>query len=153
MPQRIIKDLDELKSLTGQQLGVSDWFEITQQRVNAFADGTNDHQWIHCDPERAKTESPYGTTVAHGFLTLSLVPVLIQQIIDIQGLKMMINYGLNRVRFPSPVKVGARVRMVCELLEVKDLRGSAQVTCKQSFEIEGEARPACIAETVVRLFF
>ncbi|MBS0207582.1 MAG: MaoC family dehydratase [Planctomycetes bacterium] len=152
MPPRVIHNFDELQSLVGQKLGTSDWFEITQERVNAFADGTSDHQWIHTDPVRAAKESPFGTTVAHGFLTLSLIPVLVQQIVDFHGVKLIVNYGLNRVRFPSAVKVGARVRMICELLEVKDLRGVLQVTCKQTFEIEGEAKAACVAETIVRLF-
>lgn len=153
MPIRVIKGLEELQSLVGQRLGVSDWMTVTQERVNAFADGTADHQWIHCDPERAKAESPYGTTVAHGFLTLSLCNALTQQAFTIEGVKMMLNYGLNRVRFPSPVKVGSRVRMLCDLLEIKVAMGVAMVTCKQTFELEGETKPACVAETVVRLFF
>lgn len=153
MTVRQIQGLEGLKALVGQQLGTSDWVEITQQRVNAFADGTGDHQWIHCDPERARAESPYGSTIAHGFLTLSMGPALTQQVLNIEGIKMIINYGLNRVRFPNPVKVGAQVRMVCELLEVKETRAGAQVVCKQTFEVQGEDKPACIAETVVRLFF
>jgi acyl dehydratase len=153
MTVRVIQGLEELRSLIGQRLGVSDWVEITQKRVQAFADGTDDHQWIHCDPERAKRESPYGTTVAHGFLTLSLCPVLTQQILHIEGVRMVLNYGLNRVRFPNPVKVGSRVRMICDLLELKESPNTVQATCKQTFEVEGEARPACVAETLVRLFF
>ena len=153
MPARVIQGLAGLQELVGQELGTSDWVEITQERVNAFADGTDDHQWIHCDPARAKAESPYGGTIAHGYLTLSMCPTLTQQILHIEGVKMIINYGLNRVRFPNPVRVGARVRMVAELLEVKETRAGAQVICKQTFEVEGENKPACIAETVVRLFF
>jgi acyl dehydratase len=153
MTVRIIQGLEELRTLVGKTLGTSDWFQITQHRVDAFADGTGDHQWIHCDPERAKLESPYGTTVAHGFLTLSLCNTLMQQIFTIEGLKMVLNYGLNRVRFPSPVKVGSRVRMTSILLELKETRGSVQAVCKQTFEVEGEPRPACVAETIVRLFF
>jgi acyl dehydratase len=154
MSDQVIQGLEGLKALVGQRLGTSDWFEITQERVNAFAEGTNDHQWIHCDPERAKRESPYGTTVAHGFLTLSLCPSLTQNILRIEGVKMVLNYGLNRVRFPNPVKVGSRVRMVSDLMEVKEGgAGAVQVTCKQTFEVEGETKPACVAETVVRLFF
>ncbi|MEX0712334.1 MAG: MaoC family dehydratase, partial [Pirellulales bacterium] len=107
----------------------------------------------HCDPERARRESPYGTTVAHGFLTLSLSNALVQQIFTIEGVKMVLNYGLNRVRFPTAVRVGSRVRMTAELLDLKETRGSVQVTCKQTFEVEGESRPACVAEVVVRLFF
>jgi acyl dehydratase len=153
MSIRVIKGLEELRTLVGQRLGTSDWFEITQERVNAFAAGTDDFQWIHCDPERAKAESPYGTTVAHGFLTLSLCISLSQKIYTIEGLKMVLNYGLNRVRFPSPVPVGSRVRMTTDLMEIKESRGSVQAVCKQTFEVEGANRPACVAETIVRLFF
>lgn len=153
MPPRVIEGLEELQSLVGQALGRSDWFEVTQERVNQFADGTGDHQWIHCDPERARHESPYGTTVAHGFFTLSLCPVLSQQIYVVTGLKLVLNYGLNRVRFPSPVKVGSRVRMSCELLEVKATPHGVQTTTKNVFEVEGEERPVCVAEAVARMFF
>lgn len=153
MSIRVIHGLEELRSLVGQELGTSDWFEVTQERVNLFAQATGDHQWIHTDPERAKTESPFGTTVAHGFFSLSLCTTLMQQAFRIEGPKMIVNYGLNRVRFPSPVKVGSRVNMVTELLEVKDLHGVAQVTCKQTFKVEGETKPVCVAETIVRLYF
>ncbi|HEX3654316.1 MAG TPA: MaoC family dehydratase [Pirellulales bacterium] len=153
MEPRVIQGLDELRTLVGQRLGTSDWLEITQARVDAFADGTDDHQWIHCDPERAKRESPYGGTVAHGFLTLSLCNVLSQQVFRIEQVRMVLNYGLNRVRFPGPVRVGSRIRMASDLLEVKETRSGVQMVCKQTFEVEGEAKPACIAETVVRLFF
>ncbi|HEY5311998.1 MAG TPA: MaoC family dehydratase [Pirellulales bacterium] len=153
MEPRVIQGLDELRTLVGQRLGTSDWLEITQARVDAFADGTDDHQWIHCDPQRAKLESPYGGTVAHGFLTLSLCNVLSQQVFRIEQVRMVLNYGLNRVRFPGPVKVGSRIRMSSDLLEVKETRSGVQMVCKQSFEVEGEPRPACVAETVVRLFF
>lgn len=153
MEPRVIQGLDELRTLVGQRLGTSDWLEITQARVDAFADGTDDHQWIHCDPERAKRESPYGGTVAHGFLTLSLCNVLSQQVFRIEQVRMVLNYGLNRVRFPGPVRVGSRIRMSSDLLEVKETRSGVQMVCKQTFEVEGEAKPACIAETVVRLFF
>lgn len=153
MSIRVIKGLEELRTLVGQRLGTSDWVEITQDRVQAFAEGTGDYQWIHCDPERARVESPYGTTVAHGFLTLSLSNTLVQQIFTIEGVTMILNYGLNRVRFPSPVRVGSRVRMTSELTELKETRGAVQATCKQTFEVEGEEKPACIAETLVRLFF
>jgi len=153
MPPRVIEGLEELQSLVGQALGRSDWFEVTQERVNQFADGTGDHQWIHCDPERAKTESPYGTTVAHGFFTLSLCPVLSQQIYIVNGIKLVLNYGLNRVRFPSPVKVGSRVRMSSELLDVKVTPHGVQTTTKNVFEVEGEDKPVCVAEAVARMFF
>ena len=153
MSVRIIQGLEEFRTLVGQRLGTSDWTLITQERVQAFAEGTGDFQWIHTDPERAARESPYGGTVAHGYMTLSLCNSLIQQIFHIEGLNMILNYGLNRVRFPNPVKVGSRVRMSCDLMEVKESPGGVLATCKQTFEVEGEARPACIAETLVRLFF
>ncbi|HEX4131842.1 MAG TPA: MaoC family dehydratase [Pirellulales bacterium] len=153
MTKRVIQGLDELRTLIGQPLGTSDWLEVTQERVDAFADATDDHQWIHCDPELAERKSPYGTTVAHGFLTLALSTTLTQQSVAIEGLKMIINYGVNRVRFPTAVKVGSRVRMSVELVELREMRAGAQATLKQSFEIEGEPRPACVAETIVRLFF
>ena len=153
MAIRVIQGIEELRTLVGQRLGTSDWFEITQQRVQAFADGTDDQQWIHCDPERARRESPYGTTVAHGFLTLALCNALSQQIFTITGIKMVLNYGLNRVRFPNPVPVGSRLRMSSDLMELKETRVGAQVVCKQTFEVEGQSKPACVAETIVRVFF
>jgi acyl dehydratase len=153
MAIRVIQGIEELRTLVGQRLGTSDWFEITQQRVQAFADGTDDQQWIHCDPERARLESPYGNTVAHGFLTLALCNALSQQIFTIAGVKMVLNYGLNRVRFPNPVPVGSRLRMSSDLLELKETRVGTQVICKQTFEVEGQSKPACVAETVVRVFF
>ncbi len=153
MAIRVIQGIEELRTLVGQRLGVSEWFVITQERVQAFADGTDDHQWIHCDPERARVESPYGTTVAHGFLTLALCNSLSQQIFTITGIKMVLNYGLNRVRFPNPVPVGSRLRMISDLMELKETRVGAQVICKQTFEVEGQSKPACVAETIVRVFF
>jgi len=153
MPPRVIEGLEELKTLVGKRLGTSDWIEVTQERVNHFADGTGDYQWIHCDPQRARRESPYGTTVAHGFFTLSLCPVLAQQIYTINGLKLVLNYGLNRVRFPGPVRVGSRVRMTCDLIELKVTPHGVQGTIKNVFEVEGEDKPACVAESVVRMFF
>ncbi len=153
MPPRVVQGLEELRTLIGQILGVSDWFEVTQERVNHFADGTGDYQWIHCDPERAKRESPFGGAVAHGYFTLSLGPVLATQIYEVRGLKLVLNYGLNRVRFPAAVKVGSRVRMSCELLSLKDTSAGVQGTFKNVFEVEGEDKPVCVAETVVRMFF
>ena len=153
MAQRVIKGIDGLRSLVGQHLGTSSWVTVDQARIDAFAAGTGDHQWIHCDPERCRTQSPYSTTVAHGFLTLSLCNYLVQDIFEIEGAKMILNYGVNRVRFPAPVRGGSRVRMSCELVSIKETRGSVQATFKQSFEVEGETKPACVAETVVRVFF
>lgn len=153
MTVRRIQGLEELRSLVGQCLGTSDWIQVTQERVDAFAAGTDDRQWIHCDPHRAAGESPYGTTVAHGFLTLSLCNALVGQIFAIEGVRMVLNYGLNRVRFPAPVRVGSRVRMSCTLIALKETRGCVQATFKQSFEVDDEPKPACVAETVVRIFF
>lgn len=153
MPARVIDGIEELKTFVGKTLGTSDWFEVTQERVNQFADGTGDHQWIHCDPERAARESPYGTTVAHGYFTLSLGPVLAQQIYTVTGIKLVLNYGLNRVRFPGPVKVGSKVRMSCDLLDLKVTEHGVQATTKNVFEVAGENKPVCVAESVVRMFF
>ncbi len=150
---RNIQGKDELKSLVGHELGTSSWVTITQERINAFADGTGDHQWIHCDPERAAKESPFGTTVAHGYLTLSLIPTLAMEIFSVEGVRFVLNYGLNRVRFPNAVKVGARVRGVCSLVECKEIMGGVQLTNKLNIEIEHEAKPACVAETVMRFYF
>jgi acyl dehydratase len=152
MAKRIISGIDEFKSLVGERLGTSDWTDVTQERINAFADGTGDHQWIHCDPERAERESPYGTTIAHGLLTLSLGPALAQQVFAIEGVRMAINYGVNRVRFPNAVKVGSRVRISIDLVAVKDFAGGVQGTFQQSYEIEGVEKPACVAETVGRFY-
>lgn len=154
MPPRVIHGLEELKTLVGQVLGTGDWSTITQEQVQLFADATGDHQWLHTDPERAKTESPYGTTIAHGFLTLSLCPMLTQSVFTIEGIKMGVNYGLNRVRFPSAVKVGSRIRLTSQLLELKEnSEGGATVTYKQTVQVEDQDRPACVAEMIARLYF
>jgi len=153
MAKRVIDGLEGLRSLVGQHLGTSDWLTITQQHIDDFAAGTGDDQWIHCDPERCRSQSPYGSPVAHGFLTLSLGNCLVQGIFEIKGVQMILNYGVNRVRFPAPVRAGSRVRMGCELIALKETSGSVQATFKQNFEVEGEAKPACVAETVVRIFF
>lgn len=153
MPPRVVQGLEELRTLIGQPIGTSAWFDVTQERVNHFAEGTGDFQWIHCDPERAKRESPFGVTVAHGFFTLSLCPVLATEIYEVRGLKLVLNYGLNRVRFPSAVKVGSRVRMTLELVSLRDTSAGVQGTFKNTFEVEGESKPVCVAETLVRMFF
>src|SRR3989440_10830602 len=119
--------LDEPKKLAGRDLGASDWIDITQERVNGFADATGDHQWIHVDPERAK-DGPFGGTIAHGYLTMSLGPVLLPQVVTVTGFSMALNYGLNKLRFPAPVPVGSKVRLSADLLDVEDVAGGVQVT-------------------------
>jgi acyl dehydratase len=149
----IIKGLDELKAAVGSHLGYSPYMEITQERVNVFADATGDHQWIHVDPERAKTQSPFGGPIAHGYLTLSLGPVLLPQIFAVEGVKMGVNYGCGKVRFPSPVPVGANLRAGAKLVSVEDVAGGAQVTIEVTFEVEGAPKPSCIAEVIFRYYF
>ena len=144
--------VDELKGMVGQRLGESEWREITQDEVNLFADATGDHQWIHVDPERAKA-GPFGRTIAHGYLTLSLAPVLLHEMIDIEGARMGINYGLNRVRFPSPMPVGKRVRMAVDLAGVEELDGGVQCVYGFTFDVEGQEKPCCVAEAVFRAYF
>jgi acyl dehydratase len=149
--------LQDLSSKTGSEVHLGDWFEITQERINSFADVTEDHQWIHVDPERASRESPYGGTVAHGFLTLSLIPYLTRAVDPdtprIPGAKMGVNYGLNRVRFPHPVKVGDHIRTRSELQAVEAVQGGIQMVTKITVEIEGIEKPACVAEMVSRQYF
>ncbi|HEY8599101.1 MAG TPA: MaoC family dehydratase [Thermomicrobiales bacterium] len=154
--ERTVTSVADLKGLIGQGLGVTDWLEITQERVNLFADATGDHQYIHVDPERA-AGTFFGGTVAHGYLTLSLIPMLsgMRQGVKIQlGGRMGVNYGLNKVRFTSPVRVGKRIRMRVKLLAVDEIGTQAvQMTNLCTIEVEGEERPACIAETVSRTYF
>src|SRR6187397_1647152 len=145
MAARIINGTAGLKELIGEHVGYSEWFEITQERVNLFADATGDHQWIHVDPERAKAESPFGGPIAHGYLTLSLGPVLAPQIMRVEGFKMGVNYGCEKVRFPSPVPVGANLRLGALLDGVEDIPGGVQVSMTFTFEVEGGAKPACVS--------
>lgn len=147
---RHFASIDELASATGETLGTSDWVEVTQATIDKFAEATGDYQWIHVDQERAKT-SPFGTTVAHGYLTLALAPRLMDQIYKVDGVRLRINYGLNKVRFTEPVKNGARVRMTLKLLGVGRTATGARVTSEAHFEIEGVKRPACVAELVAVL--
>ena len=149
----IIKGLDDLKAKVGEHLGYSPYMEVTQERVNVFADATGDHQWIHVDPERAKAQSPFGGPIAHGYLTLSLGPVLLPQIFAVEGVKMGVNYGCGKVRFPSPVPVGANLRAGAKLVNVEDVAGGAQVTIEVTFEVEGATKPSCIAEVIFRYYF
>lgn len=147
----ITLDLDELKAKVGSHLGYSSWHTITQEQVNLFADATNDHQWIHVDPERAKA-GPFGTTVAHGYFTLSLGPSLLAEVLAVDGPRFAVNYGLNRVRFPAPVPVGSKLRCGASLESVEDVEGGCQVTLKLTFEVEGAAKPSCVAEIVFRYY-
>ena len=149
---REIASLAALKDLVGQEVAVSDWVAITQERVNTFADATGDHQWIHLDAERCKKESPYGGTIAHGFLTLSLLPMLMAGAIHMSDVKMGVNYGLNKVRFPAPVPVGSRLRARMKLLSVDDIEGGAQMAWQVTIEREGAEKPVCIAESISRRY-
>lgn len=149
---REIATLAELKALVGQEVAVSDWVEITQDRVNQFAQATGDHQWIHLDVERCKRESPFGGPIAHGFLTLSLLPMLMQNSVRMTDVRMGVNYGLNKVRFPAPVPVGSKVRSRTTVLSVEDIEGGAQVTWQVTIEREGGGKPVCVAESISRRY-
>ena len=153
LPKREVADIQELKSLAGLEVAVGDWLEIAQERINQFADATGDHQWIHVDPERCTRESPFGTTIAHGYLTLSLIPYLSQRSFAIrQPFRMAINYGSNRVRFTSPVPVGSRIRNRMTLVEVSEVPGGWQARWQITIEIEGKDKPACVAEVISRMY-
>jgi acyl dehydratase len=148
---RTITGLDELKAAEGDDLGTSDWYEVTQEAIDAFADATGDHQWIHVDTERAAA-TPFGGTIAHGYYTLSIEPMLMDQIFALEGFAFAINYGLDRVRFPAPLPVGRRVRMNARLTKVSDVPGGAQMHVECTFELEGGDKPVCVAETVARVY-
>ena len=150
---RSIASIEELKSLIGQEVGVTDWIPILQERVNQFAKATGDLQWIHLDVERSSRESPYGGTVAHGFLTLSLLPMLMESVISMPTSKMGVNYGLNKVRFPAPLLVGSKVRGRVAMMEVEDIAGGVQITWKVTVEPEGEGKPVCVAELLTRQYW
>jgi len=153
MPVREITSLEELRSLVGQEVNVGDWFEVTQERIDLFAEATGDHQWIHIDRDRAKAESPYGTTIAHGFLTLSLLSHLMSRTVRVKvPTRMGINYGLNKVRFPSAVPSGAKVRARAALQSVEDIQGGIQLTWQVTVEREGGDKPCCVAEWLVRQY-
>lgn len=147
----VFKTPFDMKDAVGKHLGYSDWLEIDQDRINLFADATGDHQWIHVDPEKAK-DGPFGACIAHGYLTLSLVNMFLPQIIDVQGISMGVNYGLDKVRFPSPVPVGSKVRGGGELVSVEDVKGGVQSVVRVTVEIEGNDRPACVIDTISRYF-
>ncbi|MEU6877002.1 MaoC family dehydratase [Streptomyces sp. NPDC046712] len=146
-----VNGIDALKKLAGSELGTSDWIEIAQERIDTFADATGDHQWIHVDPVKA-AEGPFGAPIAHGYLTLSLFIPLFTELLDVQGVTTKVNYGLNKVRFPSPVKVGARIRLVGRLAEVEDVPGGVQITVDGTIEIEGAAKPAAVLQSLSRFY-
>ncbi|KUO05801.1 MaoC family dehydratase [Streptomyces caeruleatus] len=146
-----VNGLDELKKLAGSDLGTSEWIEITQDRINTFADATGDHQWIHVDPEKAAA-GPFGAPIAHGYLTLSLFIPLFTELLDVQGVTTKVNYGLNKVRFPSPVKVGSRIRLVGKLAEVEEVPGGVQIAVEGTIEIEGGSKPAAVLQSVKRFY-
>ncbi len=145
-------DVSTLATRVGDELATSDWLTITQDRINRFADATDDHQWIHLDAERCARESPFKTTIAHGFLTLSLIPHFKNETIAYRGVKMGVNYGTNRVRFMSPVKVNSRLRAKFKLLECEAIQGGVQTVFEVTIEIEGHAKPACVAELLTRAY-
>jgi acyl dehydratase len=153
MPPRVIEDLDDLKGFAGREIGMTDWFVVTQERIQQFAEATEDRQWIHVDRERAKRESPYHTTIAHGFLTLSLLSFLMKQAIQIKGgVRMAVNYGLNRVRFPSPVRADSKIRGRFTLLTLKEVSNAFEAVFSVSVESEGADKPCCAAEWVVHYY-
>ncbi|MGW3207203.1 MaoC family dehydratase [Streptomyces sp. NPDC001135] len=142
---------DELRAAVGEQLGYTDWLEVDQKRIDLFAEATGDHQWIHVDPEKAAA-GPFGTTIAHGYLTLSLLPLFGPQLIRVEGAKMGVNYGTNKVRFPSPVPVGSRLRATAKITGVEDVTGGVQVAIAFTVEREGGDKPVCVAESVSRYY-
>jgi acyl dehydratase len=149
--------LADLKAKVGSEEKVGDWISVDQKRIDLFADATEDHQWIHVDPARAKKESPYKDTIAHGFLTLSLLPALSREVqgggTPYPGVKLAVNYGLNKVRFPAPVKVNSRIRSRSKLKQVEEVAGALQLVREVTVEVEGQDKPCCIAETIARLYF
>jgi acyl dehydratase len=143
--------LDELKKLAGGDLGTSEWIEVTQERIDTFADATGDHQWIHTDPQRA-AQGPFGAPIAHGYLTLSLFIPLFTELLDVQGVTTKVNYGLNKVRFPAPVKVGSRIRLAARLTSVEDVPGGVQITVDGTIEVEGGTKPAAVLQSLSRFY-
>jgi acyl dehydratase len=151
MAATVINGLAELKSKVGEELGVSDWIDVTQESIDAFAEVTGDHQWIHVDPERAK-DTPFGGTIAHGLYTLSLGPQLSYSLFEVQGVAFGLNYGYNKVRYPAPLPVGSKVRMRATLTAAEDIPGGLQMTVTQTFERDGADKPVCVAESVSRIY-
>ncbi len=150
----VLNGKDEVLAAKGRDLGVTDWMVVTQEQVNTFAEATGDHQWIHVDVERANAESPFGGPIAHGFLTLSLVSQFLPQIVSVTGMKMGVNYGCNKVRFPAPVPVGAKLRARGAIGNVEEVAGGGvQVTWDVALEVEGAEKPSCVAEFLARYYF
>jgi len=149
MAQTVLDGVDAVLAAAGTHLGYSDWLEVTQERIDQFAEATGDHQWIHVDPDKAK-DGPFGTTIAHGYLTLSLSNFLLPQIVEVQGISMGINYGVDKVRFPAPVPVGSRIRAGAELVAVQEIEGGVQATTRVTIELEGASKPACVIESLSR---
>ena len=150
MVRTVFETLDDVKAAVGTPLGASDWVEVTQDRVNQFADATGDHQWIHTDVERARRESPFGGPIAHGYLTLALSNMLLPQIVEVRGVSLGVNYGTGPVRFPAPVPVGSRVRGTAELVACDDIPGGVQTRIRITVEIEGGGTPACVVDSLSR---
>lgn len=146
-----VNGIEHFHDLVGQHLGYSEWHEVTQEQVNLFADATGDHQWIHVDPERAK-EGPFGGPIAHGYLTLALAPVLLGEVLTVSGISLGVNYGCNKVRFPSPVPVGSKLRLGATVASVEDVKGGVQAVLDVSFETEGSVKPSCVAQVVYRYY-
>ncbi|WP_448330935.1 MaoC family dehydratase [Streptomyces sp. DSM 41534] len=146
-----VNGLDELKKLAGGDLGTSEWIEVTQDRVDTFADATDDHQWIHTDPERA-AQGPFGAPIAHGYLTLSLFIPLFSQLLEVRGVTIKVNYGLDKVRFPAPVKAGSRIRLVARLTAVEDVPGGVQITVDGTIEVDGGTKPAAVVRSLSRFY-
>uniref|UniRef100_UPI004025620E MaoC family dehydratase n=1 Tax=Prevotella sp. TaxID=59823 RepID=UPI004025620E len=149
----VINSYDEFASYLGKPLGISEWLEVDQDRINAFADATLDHQWIHVDVERAKAESPYKSTIAHGYLTLALLPHLWDEIVEVNNLKMMVNYGMDKMRFGQPVITGSRIRMTAKLANIENLRGISKAYIDFTIEIEGQRKPALKGEAQFLYYF
>ena len=150
MVRTVFETLDDVKAAVGTPLGASDWVEVTQDRVNQFADATGDHQWIHVDVERAEKESPFGGPIAHGYLTLSLTNLVLPEVLEVRGVSLGVNYGTGKVRFPAPVPVGSRVRGTAELTACDEIAGGIQTTIVITMEVEGETKPACVVESLSR---
>ncbi|WP_310724339.1 MaoC family dehydratase [Streptomyces sp. N2A] len=146
-----VNGIDELKKLAGSDLGTSEWIAVTQERIHTFADATGDHQWIHVDPEKAAA-GPFGAPIAHGYLTLSLFIPLFTELLDVQGVTTKVNYGLNKVRFPAPVKAGSRIRLAGRLAEVEDVAGGVQISVDGTIEIEGGTKPAAVLQSLSRFY-